>query len=146
MNESWRQWPCVEYPPPYDAHGYGKVRQPPTGPDRRWVGAHRAAFAAYYGPIPEGMWVLHHCDNPPCVEIHHLYLGTVADNARDRKQHGRPLGGRDSAAATLTDDDVRQIRKDLAAGAGVRATGRKYGVSHVHVINIRDGRKRRNTA
>jgi hypothetical protein len=45
--------------------------------------AHRVAWEFTNGPIPDGMWVLHHCDNPLCVRPDHLFLGTVVDNNRD---------------------------------------------------------------
>lgn len=48
------------------------------------VSAHCAAWLLLRGPIPDGLWVLHNCDNKPCVNPDHLYLGTPEDNARDR--------------------------------------------------------------
>jgi hypothetical protein len=53
------------------------------------TGGHRFAWELAYGPIPDGLWVLHHCDNPPCVNIDHLYLGTVKDNTADMMRRGR---------------------------------------------------------
>ncbi len=69
---------------PRDAGGYG-----------RWskVLAHRHSWQEANGPIPDGKWILHHCDNPPCVNPAHLYLGTVVENVRDavvRGRHYRP--------------------------------------------------------
>jgi hypothetical protein len=51
--------------------------------------AHRLSWTMANGPIPAGMWVLHHCDNPPCVNPDHLYVGTPSDNAQDRERRGR---------------------------------------------------------
>jgi len=53
--------------------------------------AHRAVWEATYGQIPNGMFVCHKCDVPPCVNIDHLFLGTVKDNAIDSIQKGRML-------------------------------------------------------
>ena len=51
--------------------------------------AHRLAWVEANGPIPAGMCVLHACDNPPCINVDHLWLGTQADNAADRESKGR---------------------------------------------------------
>lgn len=53
------------------------------------TGAHRVSWELANGPIPDGLWVLHHCDNRPCVRPDHLFLGTVLDNNRDAIAKGR---------------------------------------------------------
>jgi hypothetical protein len=64
--------------------GYGTLKV--NGPE---VGAHRFSWEIHGGSIPEGKWVLHHCDNPRCVNPDHLFLGTHQDNMRDRSVRGR---------------------------------------------------------
>lgn len=50
---------------------------------------HRVTWLITHGPIPDGLCVLHRCDNPPCVNVTHLFLGTVGDNNADRDAKGR---------------------------------------------------------
>ncbi len=53
------------------------------------AGAHRVYYRTFVGDIPDGLWVLHRCDNPPCVNPEHLFVGTAADNVRDMMAKGR---------------------------------------------------------
>lgn len=68
--------------------GYGQFHE---WPKVRY--AHRVAWELTHGPIPDGMVVMHACDNPPCVNPQHLSLGTIADNAQDMVAKGRSLKG-----------------------------------------------------
>lgn len=107
--------------------GYGRICV-----DGRVVNAHRVAWALTHGPIPEGMDVLHRCDNPPCVSPDHLFLGTHADNMRDRKQKGRNPNviGIRNPKARLTEADVLAIRERRRNGDHrVEATAEQYGIS-----------------
>jgi hypothetical protein len=72
---------CWEWQRSRSRQGYGRL-----GPR---VYAHRLAYEVFIGPIPDGLHVLHHCDNPPCCNPAHLWSGTVADNMRDRDAKGR---------------------------------------------------------
>lgn len=81
---------CREWIGARDKNGYGRFT-PHFG--QKQEAAHSFAYQLTVGPIPAGLWVLHHCDNPPCVEPSHLYAGTAVDNARDRKVRGRGAVG-----------------------------------------------------
>lgn len=70
---------CWEWQGARDSFGYGQARE----------ATHRTAWALTHGPIPSGMCVCHRCDNPPCCNPDHLFLGTRADNNRDRHAKGR---------------------------------------------------------
>lgn len=71
--------PCWEWQKSRDKHGYGYV-----GQDAKTKKAHRVSYETFIGLIPEGMCVLHRCDNPPCINPEHLFLGTLKQNALDR--------------------------------------------------------------
>lgn len=108
--------------------GYGRLQIGGRGGPR--PRAHRVAWELAYGPIPDGLQVLHRCDNPPCVNPCHLFLGTAIDNVQDRHEKGRSRGpcGEDHGRSKLTEDQVREIRR-LQGIEPVRAIAAKMGVS-----------------
>jgi hypothetical protein len=71
--------------------------------------AHRVAYEMVYGPIPPGMFVCHHCDNPPCCNPAHLFLGTGADNMRDASRKGRLLHRDDDLHPKLSAKEIQAI-------------------------------------
>jgi len=75
---------CWEWTSRRDRQGYGRL-----GIQGASLRAHRIAWIATHGPIPTGLCVLHHCDNPPCINPAHLFLGTPKDNVHDRIAKGR---------------------------------------------------------
>lgn len=83
--------PCWEWEGPRSGpNGYGLVKE-----GGKNLYAHRASWILCRGPTPDGMHVLHHCDNKPCVNPNRLYIGTLMDNSRDAKERGRtPTGER----------------------------------------------------
>lgn len=111
------------------------------GPKGRMVRAHRWAYEQASGaPIPPGMEVCHHCDNPPCVRPDHLFLGTHADNMADMSRKGRggtihiealsrARLGAGNPAAKLTDAQVIEMRARVAAGEKQLHVAREYGIS-----------------
>lgn len=111
--------------------GYGAISD---SPGRKT--AHRASWIIHNGPIPDGLWVLHRCDTPLCVNPEHLWLGTATDNARDREQKGRGRAvppyhrGHEINTSRLVEQQVRDIRTRYAAGGITQsALAREYGVS-----------------
>jgi len=77
---------CWGWLGPKDPNGYGRFS---LGSARPSVLAHRVAYEIHNGPIPDGLYVCHHCDNPECTRPGHLFVGTPADNMRDMSAKGR---------------------------------------------------------
>ncbi len=106
--------------------------------------AHRYAWAAVHGPIPDGAMICHRCDNPPCCNPAHLWLGDAASNNADREAKGRTRladqTGEANGNHVLTTEDVERVKVELRMGATNRALGERYGVHHSQISNIRRGR------
>ena len=102
----------------------------------------RAAYQEFVAPIPDGMYVLHKCDNPACVNPDHLFLGTHADNMRDKVAKGRgyrPAGSKHHNAK-LDEKKVREIKTRLALGEETgEAIAKQYGVSASVISGIKNG-------
>lgn len=97
---------CMEWQGPRTELGYGRARF-----DGAPSKAHRVAWILTNGPIPAGLAVCHRCDNPPCCNTSHLFLGTIKDNTRDMvaKKRGR-FGGVSMIATRLAPGDAEEIR------------------------------------
>ena len=118
--------------------GYGVIWKAP-----KVLLAHRVAWELTYGPIPEGLQILHHCDNPACVNPTHLFIGTNYDNVCDSVSKGRRSSGENHPNALLTTARVSEIRK-IYALKGNRCTrdisqrklAYQYGVNRRTIQNI----------
>lgn len=132
--------------------GYGRINR--GGCNGRNVRAHRASWEIHYGKIPDGMWVLHTCDNPLCVRPDHLFLGTHTDNMHDciRKNRHRAATrpesykngrmGRSLGAFSYSDDIIikavslvnnGKTHREVAKILGVSKSSVGYWVSHEKV-------------
>lgn len=108
-------------------NGYGTICK-----DGKVVSAHRSSYELNKGPIPEGLHILHSCDNHACVNPNHLSAGTASDNMRDmvsKDRHGKIKGpspfkgkpaekvfGENHGTAYLTEVIVKEIREKYATG------------------------------
>lgn len=115
LNGCW-EWQGASY-----TNGYGVFHG---------TSAHRWSYEYHKGTIPKGMLVCHTCDNPPCVNPTHLFLGTTKDNARDRDEKGR---GR----ATLTNETVLAI---YHSNDSAKVLANRYSTTQRNVWGIKSGR------
>lgn len=112
--------------------------------------AHRISWELHNGAIPHGLGVLHKCDNPPCVNPAHLFIGTFRENMKDKVAKERHARGIKTPNHILTDDQVREIRKryelrDKRARRnylgdqdknGARSLAGEYGVSQWTIFDV----------
>lgn len=123
--------------------GYGQIGVQGRVPQ----GAHRIAWELVKGPIPSRLLVLHKCDNRPCCNVEHLFLGTHRDNTRDMMAKGRQrIGnhkGESNGRAKITAAQARAIYLDKRSSLPI---SRQYGISQSMVNNIRRGESWRRSA
>jgi len=136
-SECW-PWTAARFEKGYGAFRLGEKQKK----------AHRVGYELLVGPIPDGLLVCHTCDNPPCQNPAHWFLGTISDNAVDRERKGRAgarasfpdghaasLGAR-NAMAKLTEKDVRVIRALRRAGRSQKSIAAQYGITRPNVSLI----------
>jgi hypothetical protein len=105
--------------------------------------AHRLSYEMEVGKIPDGLQVLHRCDNPSCVKPSHLFLGTQKDNLADCKAKGRwryqprNQSGERNPNSILNDAQVASMLAELAAGGRPVSVARKYGIAYKTLWAIR---------
>lgn len=101
--------------------------------------AHRFSWIIHYGPIPEGILVLHTCDNPLCVNPNHLFLGTHEDNIEDCKNKGRlnRPKGEQNGRSKLSYEDVLLIKRRLKEGIKQNILAKEFNISQQTISNIK---------
>lgn len=122
---------CWEWSLYRDKKGYGRMSE-----HMGEVLTHRISYLHHVGPIPNGLHVLHRCDNPCCINPNHLFLGTNLDNSNDKIAKGRARGavGAKNCKAKLSEEDIVKIRNDPRSGSVI---GREYGMSQPMISAIK---------
>jgi len=109
----------------------------------RVVSAHRLVYEAMRGPIPDGILVCHHCDNPVCVNPDHLFLGTASANIDDMLQKGRQgytgRRGVKNPKGKLHPYQIREIRIKFSQGQSSSRLAKQYGVNKSTINRIING-------
>jgi hypothetical protein len=134
---------CWEWDGPFcrpPVYPYGRFKH--SGKEKK---AHRVCWEIVFGPIPKGLWVLHKCDNPKCVSLFHIYVGTPKRNTADMlERHRRPDhrgpnqrgNGEEHPNHKLTATQVAEIR---ASELSQRQLASEYGVSKPTIQAILKG-------
>lgn len=107
--------------------------------NKKKILAHRASWWLHIGEIPEGIHVLHTCDNRKCTNPEHLFLGTEKDNAVDRQKKNRGQKGITHNKCKLTEENVREIKQLLHVGLSCTKLARKFSVTDAAIWFIKEG-------
>jgi predicted Zn-ribbon and HTH transcriptional regulator len=122
---------CLEFSGCRNDEGYGII-----GVKGKMKMAHRFVWELAHGEIPTGMRILHKCDNPSCVDLSHLFIGTDGDNVTDKTFKGRQAKGETHPQARLSEDEVREMRRLLKIGESQREVAAKFGVTRATAWRI----------
>jgi hypothetical protein len=129
---------CWEWTSGLTELGYGRLV---------WKGshlrAHRVSYEIAYGDVPDGLFVLHRCNNPPCVRPSHLYAGTQADNVQQAYNDGTKLSGENHHWAKLSNECVQKAFCLYAEGYKQYQIAEILGVTPPHISDILNMKKRR---
>jgi len=135
MRNTVKSGKCIVWTGPKDLNGYALYAFDGRGTLR----VHRYVYEMVKGPIPEGYYVCHECDNPSCVKPSHLFAGTPRDNTQDMLKKGRRKKSKRGAEhhnSKLCLKERNEIRQMVARGDKQAAVARHFGVTQSLVSQI----------
>ena len=130
---------CLEWTGARNANGYGVI-----GIGVKTYLVHRVAWTMEKGEIQKGLHVCHHCDNPACVEISHLFLGTAADNCADKISKGRMRWGTSSRQGELSPVSklkTAQVLEIFTSTDTQQRLAARFGITQQTVSDIKRRRR-----
>ena len=107
---------------------------------RRSTQTHRLMYQATFGEIPVGRLVYHKCDNPPCCNPSHLFLGSNKTNAEDKVSKNRQARGDNNGLHKLTEVEVVYIKQLLSINTPHRTIAKMFGMGKTAISDINTGR------
>lgn len=149
MNTQFTEWERVRFWFKVDRQGDDECWEWKAQPSQRYgsfpvtrngvsrnMRPHRVSYEMENGEIPDGMQVLHRCDNPRCVNPRHLFLGTPRENTDDKVAKGRQNKGEKVCTAVINEHIVREIRSRAEAGMKVFEIARDLDLTHAIVWHV----------
>ena len=125
---------CLIWMGATQVRGYGEI----TSNNKKHL-AHRASYETFVGPIPEGMYVCHSCDNVYCVNPNHLFLGTQKQNLQDMARKGRSTRGSKNPRAKLNEGHVKEIKRLIDGGCSLSIIAKDFNVTSACIYSIKKG-------
>lgn len=131
---------CINWKGSIQSNGYGRFIRI-VNQRKKEYRAHRFAWLIAYGEVPDDMFVCHRCDNPICVNIEHLFLGTAKDNAtdRDNKKRNRQVHSEAHYISKLNHVAVTVIKYLHSKGKTPPELARAYKVSRATIHQVLNG-------
>jgi len=125
---------CWQWTGAINTNGYCQF-----GINGKLILAHRYSYELNKGPIPDGMCILHFCDNRKCCNPDHLSLGSRAENNKDRDNKNRQAKGTMVNTAKLTEEQIKEIRNKLKLGMKQKEIAKEYDINKSHIFRIKNG-------
>lgn len=125
---------CWEWKAAFCSGGYGHLRV-----NKRLISAHKFSYELHFGPL-NGLFCLHKCDNPKCVNPAHLFTGTQAENIEDMREKGRVAHGKTHYLSKLTPNRIEAARLYRKNGWSFMKIAKRFNVSEPSLWRALNGR------